>query len=88
MDPWDNLSLLDLFQDDLSHISIFSRLSTRACMSVPIVDYGKSNPMSIISLTCRDFLFLAVSIFRHWTYVGGLLVILSIFGEFGSVSIG
>jgi hypothetical protein len=34
------VSLLDLFQDDLAHISIFSRLSTRACMSILIVDSG------------------------------------------------
>jgi hypothetical protein len=47
-------------------------------MSILIVDlesFGKLNPMSIISLTCKNFLFLAVSIFRHWTHGGGLLVI-------------
>jgi hypothetical protein len=38
--------------------------------------------MSMISLTCDEILFLAVSIFRYLTYGGGLLVILDIFGSF------
>jgi hypothetical protein len=36
------MSLLDPFWDDLSHISIFSRLSTKACMSILIVDLESS----------------------------------------------
>jgi hypothetical protein len=44
--------------------------------------HGKSNPMSMISLTCDDILFLAMSIFRHLTHGDGLLVISDIFGSF------
>jgi hypothetical protein len=77
------MSLLDLFQDDFSQISIFSRLSTRARMSILIVDSDslrkiESNEYSIIDMR-------GLSIFRHWTHGGSLLVIPSIFGEFGSV---
>jgi hypothetical protein len=32
------MSLLGLFWDDLAHISIFSRLSTRARMSILVAD--------------------------------------------------
>jgi uncharacterized membrane protein len=42
----------------------------------------KSNPMSMISLTCEDILFLAVSIFRHVTHGSVLLVILDVFDSF------
>jgi hypothetical protein len=42
----------------------------------------KLNLMSMISLTCKDILFLAVSIFRHMTHGGVLLVILDIFYSF------
>jgi hypothetical protein len=38
VDPCNIPSLLDLFRDDLVHFTIFSRLSTRACMSILIVD--------------------------------------------------
>jgi hypothetical protein len=38
--------------------------------------------MSMISLTCDEILFLVVSIIRHLTFGGGLLVILDIFGSF------
>jgi hypothetical protein len=38
MDPLDILSLLDFFRDDLSQISIFSKLSTGARMSILIAD--------------------------------------------------
>jgi hypothetical protein len=54
-------------------------------MSILITDlesFGKSNPMSMISLTCEEILFLAVSIFRQLTCGGVLLVILSIFDSF------
>jgi len=44
--------------------------------------HEKSNPMSMISLTCGKILFLAMSIFRHMTHGGVLLVILDIFGSF------
>jgi hypothetical protein len=36
VDPCDILSLLDLFRDDLAQFTIFSRLSTRARMSILI----------------------------------------------------
>jgi hypothetical protein len=42
VDPCDILSLLDLFWDDLAQFTIFSRLSTRARMSILIAD---SNPL-------------------------------------------
>jgi hypothetical protein len=38
VDPCDILSLLDLFRDDLAQFTIFSRLNTRAHMSILIVD--------------------------------------------------
>jgi hypothetical protein len=38
VDPCNILSLLDLFRDDLAQFTIFSRLSTRAHMSILIVD--------------------------------------------------
>jgi hypothetical protein len=38
VDPCDILSLLDIFRDDLAYFIIFSRLSTRAHMSILIVD--------------------------------------------------
>jgi hypothetical protein len=55
-------------------------------MSILIVDLEssrKNESMSMISLTCEHILFLAVSIFRQLTCGGVLLVIPSIFGEFG-----
>ena len=36
MDPCDIQGLLDLFWDDLAQLTIFSRLSTKACMSILI----------------------------------------------------
>jgi hypothetical protein len=38
--------------------------------------------MSMISLTCDEILFLAVSIFRHTIFGSGLLVVPDIFGVF------
>jgi hypothetical protein len=38
VDPCDIWSLLDLFQDDLEQFTTFSRLSTRAHMSILIAD--------------------------------------------------
>jgi uncharacterized membrane protein len=43
---------------------------------------GKSNPMSMISLTCKHILFLAMSIFRQLTHGSVLLVILDVFDSF------
>jgi hypothetical protein len=63
-------------------MSIFSRWSTRARMSILIVDLESSrkpNPMSMTSLTCEDILFLAVSIFRHLTHGSVLIVIVDVF---------
>jgi hypothetical protein len=38
VDPCEILSLLDLFCDGLAQFTIFSRLSTMACMSILIAD--------------------------------------------------
>jgi hypothetical protein len=36
----------------------------------------KSNPMSMISLTCGEILFLAVSIFRHTIFGSGRIILI------------
>jgi hypothetical protein len=46
------------------------------------IPHRKSNPMSPFSLPCEEFLFLAVSIFRHTIFGMVLLVVPDIFGLF------
>jgi hypothetical protein len=63
IDPWDILSLLGLFWDDLAQIFVFSKLSSKACMSILIVDSNslrkiESNEYNIMDM--RGFLFLVV----------------------------
>jgi hypothetical protein len=75
-----SMILLDLFRDDFSHIYCFSKLSTRAHMSVPIVD---SDSLSEIeSNEYNNNVMQEISIFRYWTHDGGLLVIPDNCGEF------
>jgi len=44
--------------------------------------HEKLNSMSMISLTCGDILFLAMSIIRQIIFGSGFLVVLDIFGVF------
>jgi hypothetical protein len=46
------------------------------------IPYRKSNSMSIFPLTSKDFLFLAVSIFRHAIFGSSLLVVSNIIWGF------